>query len=169
MKLIILFTTFLLSHSSFAENKEDILSKIKIFQTALKVELQKGMKKSPLEAVTICNVKAPEIKKSLSSPNTQFGRVSLKNRNPSNYPKEWMLKYIEEFHNKETKEPYTVVKLQDGKQGLLKPIITMPLCLKCHGTNIKADLQEKISKLYPKDKAVGYKVGQIRGFFWSEF
>jgi hypothetical protein len=45
------------------------------------------------------------------------------------------------------------------------------MCLQCHGDlqkNIKPEVAGKISKLYPKDKAIGYGESQIRGLFKVE-
>ena len=35
----------------------------------------------------------------------------------------------------------------------------------CHGSKIKEPIQENITKLYNNDKAVDYKMGEIRGAF----
>ena len=145
------------------------LKKIQEFGKILKTELKKGLKESPQKAVEVCNLKAPEIQKQVSSDNISIGRVSLKNRNPNNKPKPWMKGYIQKFQSKEIKKSHIVVDLDNGKKGLLKPIITMPLCLKCHGANIDKSLLAVIKNKYPNDKAIGYKVGDIRGYFWAEY
>lgn len=135
----------------------------------LQQELSKAMRKSPVNAVEVCKIKAPEIAKAVSSDKMKIGRVSLKNRNPDNYPKDWMLPTIKKYHAKEIDNPYVVVPLEGNKKGVLKPIITMPLCTKCHGTEIAPEVKSKITALYPKDKATGFKPGDIRGFFWAEY
>lgn len=160
--------TILLSSSLFA-NEKIALDKIGQYARSLKAELQKGMKHSPQKAVEACNLKAPQIQEKVSTREIQIGRVSLKNRNPNNTPKEWMLEYINKFHNKELKKGHVVIDLDNGNKGLLKPIKTMPLCLKCHGQNIDKNLKTVIHDMYPNDKAIGYKVGEIRGFFWAEY
>ena len=47
----------------------------------------------------------------------------------------------------------------------MKAIPTGGLCLQCHGTAIAPKLAEKLSELYPEDKATGYSEGEIRGAF----
>lgn len=159
----------LLFSTSLLASEQEALQAIKSLGTNLKKELQKAMKISKVNAVKTCNVKAMAIAKEASKKGIEVGRVSTKNRNPNNFPKEWMKPYIEKFHKKEIKDPYVVISLPNGKKGLLKPIATMPMCLNCHGTKIDADVMEEIKKHYPNDKAIGYKVGDIRGFFWAEY
>lgn len=43
------------------------------------------------------------------------------------------------------------------------------MCLQCHGTHrktIQPDVFKTITGLYPKDKAIGYDVNEVRGI-WS--
>lgn len=167
MKLTLIFILSC-SLSSFA-NEKKALKAIKRFGNLLQAELKKGLKESPTQALEICNLKAPQIQEEVLKKGIELGRVSKKNRNPHNRPKKWMAPYIESFHNNKIKKPYVVVKLDKGKHGLLKPIRTMPVCLTCHGEKIPDDLQGKIKTLYPNDLATGYKLGQIRGFFWAEY
>lgn len=165
MKVLLLL---LLSSSVFATEKL-ALTKIKEFGKTLKKELMLGIKESPVKAVEICNTRAPEIQREVSTNDVKIGRVSIKARNPKNNPKKWMKDYIVQFHQKKIKKPYVTVKLGDGKTGLLKPIKTLPLCLKCHGSNVDPNLYKVIKKKYPNDLAIGYELGEIRGFFWAEY
>lgn len=98
-------------------------------------------------------------------------RVSLKHRNPQNIPDDYERRKLVEFgflnrKKKLEKEYFEVVK--EGDQEYLrymKPLVTIPLCMNCHGPNenipseIKAILKEK----YPVDKATGFLAGDIRG------
>lgn len=163
-----LFILFAFSSHVFG-SEELALKKIQQFGKTLQKELKKGLKESPVKAIEICNVKAPEIQKQVSTSNLHIGRVSLKNRNLQNTPKLWMESYIKQFHENKIKDAYVTVELGNGKKGLLKPIKMMPLCLKCHGSNIDESLYQVIKSKYPNDKAIGYKVGEIRGFFWVEY
>jgi hypothetical protein len=167
MRNIILLT--LCISTSFAATEKEALQTIKKYGKALKKELKSALKVSPINALKVCNTKAPEIENKLKTEAIEVGRVSTKNRNPKNVPKKWMQKAIKKFENKKNKKPYEVVKISEDRSGLLKPIATMPMCLKCHGDNIDAKLMSEIQKLYPKDKAINYQVGDIRGYFWAEF
>ncbi|MCP4915070.1 MAG: DUF3365 domain-containing protein [Oligoflexia bacterium] len=164
---VLILSLFVIS-SVYASEKQ-ALGQIKKLGMSLKSELQKGMKKSPIDALKACNIQAPIIQEKVSTSNIKVGRVSLKNRNPNNTPKPWMKSYIQDFHQGKIKKGYVVVSLEGKRKGILKPIKTMPLCLKCHGSDIDPKLAQEIGKRYPSDKAKGYKLGQIRGFFWAEF
>lgn len=164
----VFFIMLIITHNVFA-SEELALKKIQQFGKILKKELKEGLKESPAHAVGMCNIKAPEIQKQVSIDGVSIGRVSLKARNPSNKPKKWMASYINQFHEKKIQKPYITVKLENGKTGLLKPIKVMPLCLKCHGSSVEKSLNQVIKAKYPSDSAIGYKTGDIRGFFWSEY
>jgi len=47
----------------------------------------------------------------------------------------------------------------------LRALPTGPLCLTCHGQpkDIPNDVASTLNELYPYDKAIGYKLGEIRG------
>jgi len=47
----------------------------------------------------------------------------------------------------------------------MKAIPMAANCLQCHGTEISPAVSAKLTELYPQDKAVGYKEGDLRGAF----
>ncbi len=47
----------------------------------------------------------------------------------------------------------------------MKAIPAGKLCLTCHGTDMTASIQAKLTELYPQDKATGYQKGELRGAF----
>ena len=47
----------------------------------------------------------------------------------------------------------------------MKPIVLEPACLTCHGSGLEQNLAETIAERYPRDSAVGYAVGDLRGAF----
>jgi hypothetical protein len=169
MKNLLILIILMSCSKAFGLEDKIVLQNIKKLGGDLKKELQAGMKKSPKEALEICNIKAPIIEGKYKKDELKIGRVSLKDRNSENTPKEWMTKYIQGFHDKSIKEKYITTDLTSNRKGLLMPILTMPLCLKCHGENVEPGLYKEVLKKYPNDKAIGYKVGQIRGFFWAEY
>ncbi|WP_419168712.1 Tll0287-like domain-containing protein [Halobacteriovorax sp.] len=166
MKKIIFLV--LLSFSTLAGQKE-ALEAIQKTAMALKKELQSAMKVSPVNAIEVCNTKAMPITKKYHSKGIEVGRVSLKNRNPDNTVKDWMKETIDAYESGSNKKGYSVVRISNNQSGIIKPIKTMPLCLNCHGSNIKPEVSARINKLYPADKATGYKTGDTRGYFWATF
>ena len=137
----------------------------------LKGELEAAMKAGgPVEALTVCQKRAPEIAKSVSDESgMQVSRVSLKNRNPNGAANEWQSKVLNEFDSRKAagEDPNTLVysDIVNNEFRFMKAIPTGQLCLTCHGTNISPAVTAKLKELYPKDIATGYKEGDIRGAF----
>lgn len=166
MKLIIV--TLFLSVSTFALTEKEGAELLK----PLKMDLMKTLKgqlsaHGPVEALESCHLQAGPITEKYAKKIVGMGRTSHKLRNPKNAPKDWVKPYLSEFVSGKRKEP-VLVKLPNGHQGYLEPIKVKGTCVICHGAKVSADLDKKISKLYPKDEAKGFKVGDFRGLFWLE-
>jgi hypothetical protein len=127
-----------------------------------------------VEAVQVCNLKAPEIANQVSEKaGISVSRISLKPRNAASAPDVWEEAVLKAFENRKAKgedpnklEFHAVVE-NNGKREMryIKAIPTGELCLNCHGSQLQSDVQDKIHSLYPQDKAVGFKVGDLRGAF----
>ncbi|EPR69667.1 Tll0287-like domain-containing protein [Cyclobacterium qasimii] len=145
-------------------------------QKALMGVLQKAIQENgPENAVGFCNIEALEITKKVADKyNVNIRRVSVKNRNSKNSPNEKEKELLGAYaYNQDNglENPPNIQKLEDGQVLLYTKAITIPngLCLNCHGapgTDIKESTLEKIQSLYPEDKAINYKVGDLRGM-WS--
>ena len=128
-------------------------------------------KKGTLEALAFCNEKAYPLTDSMAVVhNAKIKRVSDKPRNVNNQANAEELEYIKTFKeviaNKE--EPKPIVKELSDEVQVYYPITTNAMCLQCHGkpneTINKATL-ERLTSLYPKDKAIGYDINQVRGIW----
>ena len=148
---------------------------VKEFMQTLKGELQAGMKEGgPVNAISVCNLSAPAIANTYSVRNGwDVGRTSLKLRNPDNAPDVWERSVLESFDERKRAgedpmkmEQYEVVR-KDGSSEFryMKAIPTAQLCLACHGEQLDSITRTRIEKLYPRDQALGYKQGDIRGAF----
>lgn len=62
------------------------------------------------------------------------------------------------------------VTLTNGDAAALLPIKLQAQCLMCHGPKeqIAPVIQDQLVKLYPNDEAIGFKEGELRGWFWIE-
>jgi len=165
--------------ASYAESidKKALVSEAKqitkAFGGALKAELKAAIKEGgAINALNVCNTEAIKITEAVSKEkNASITRVSLKNRNPLNKPNEWQKKVLEDFNARALKGEdiakmgFAKIINNDGKKQLhfMKALPTKKLCLNCHGSNIKAPIQKKLTELYPDDKATGYKEGEVRG------
>lgn len=146
-------------------------------QRAIKAELQAAMRAGGLEqAVSTCSVKAMPLTDSISSVyDVSIRRLAKKNRNPANATnkeedeiyKAYLLAWIEQRPLYES-----LVADQDGHPVYYRPIKVDGLCLNCHGSvgeQIPQNLAGKIAALYPEDKAIDFKEGQLRGMWAITF
>lgn len=102
----------------------------------------------------------------------QIRRVSLKNRNPRNAPDAWERQVLQRWERDlRDGKPITEVAEWRTERGqrvfrYMRPIkIIAPVCLECHGTQIKPEVLRLIRERYPNDKARGYQMGDLRGAF----
>ncbi len=99
-------------------------------------------------------------------------RVSLKNRNPRNTPDAWERRILQQWErDQKAGKPLQEVAEWRTERGqrvyrYMRPImVAIPLCLECHGTQIKPEVRRLIRERYPNDKATGYQLGDLRGAF----
>lgn len=124
------------------------------------------------EASEACSTMAQELTKNYAEEKgLAVRRVSLKYRNSLNRPDKLEKRQLKIFdkqvaENTLVQDHYEVVK--SGKKSELlymKPLVVQGMCLKCHGSEaeIPADVKKILTANYPKDKAIGYKAGDVRG------
>jgi hypothetical protein len=181
MKSIIMAGTLFLT-SGFAwagaasdENLAHAKAATASFGKALKSELVTAMQSGgPVAAIEVCNLKAPGIAEAVAlEQGVAIYRVSLKNRNPDNVPNDWQTAVLQEFEQRKTggEEPDSLAwsetrVVEGGKEfRFMKAIPTATVCLACHGETLAAPVAQRISELYPDDKATGFSEGDIRGAF----
>ncbi|WP_114324675.1 Tll0287-like domain-containing protein [Candidatus Colwellia aromaticivorans] len=169
---------FLYSFSSYAQPielsalKAEAITIVKQFGGTLKPQLKKALAEGGVkQAIEVCSVKAPEIAKNLSmSTPWQVKRVSLKTRNHHNAtPDAWEKSVLEEFNQRqqqgESAKAMAKAEVVKDEFRFMKAQGTESLCLTCHGSGLNAETKAALKQYYPKDQAVGYSLGQIRGAF----
>ncbi|MGL6111321.1 MAG: Tll0287-like domain-containing protein [Rubrivivax sp.] len=131
-------------------------------------------KSGPEGAIAVCRDEAPKLAKAASE---QTGwtirRVSLRERNPKAVPDAWERAALEDFDRRAAagESPATLEKaevvVENGQkmQRYMRALPTQALCLSCHGpsASLSPAVTAQLNALYPADKAVGYRVGDIRG------
>lgn len=143
---------------------------------ALKSALQGAMKEGgPAGALDVCHDEAEVIAERIcEEEGLTVGRTSRRFRNPGNAPDEWEMAGLEAFEVRiaagelpQDLEMWTTVTSAGGGRTFryLKAIPTGPLCLKCHGSELAPDLDQKLVELYPDDHARGFAIGDMRGAF----
>jgi hypothetical protein len=145
------------------------------FASALKSELSAAMQAGgPLQAIEVCHAKAPAIAIEVSAQQgLKIGRVSERNRNPSNAPTPWQAAVLQDFESRKAagEDPASltwqeIAETDEGREfRFMKAIPTAPLCLACHGQTIAPPVAEKLAELYPDDRATGFSEGDLRGAF----
>jgi hypothetical protein len=141
-------------------------------QSELKTSIETG---GPVAAITVCKDRAPAIAAELSeSSGWEVGRVSLKTRNTTlGTPDAWEAQVLQSFEtrlaNGQPADTLSQAEVVEDDQGrafrFMKAIPTAEICLACHGENISEPVAQALDKDYPKDRARGFKVGDIRGAF----
>ena len=79
------------------------------------------------------------------------------------------LKKYESWKPGQPLESEILVPIGKEHVGYMEPIIVKPLCLHCHGKSLSPAVKSELKESYPQDKATGFSVGDLRGFFWAEF
>ena len=126
-------------------------------------------------AMDVCAKEAPAVIADLEK---TFGltikRTALKVRNPLNAPdptEKALLEKLDGMRNKGEDLPQDATlfsEVESGKERILrfyKPVMMQGTCVGCHGTpdKIPAEVKKALAASYPKDKAVGYTDGDLRG------
>lgn len=148
---------------------------IQAYGGALKQELTSAIKSGgAIAALDVCHLKAPKIAQQVSEKSgVKVARTSLKPRNAASAPDAWEEEVLNNFEARKAKgedvntlEFHAIVE-EEGKREAryMKAIPTAELCLNCHGSKLQPEVAEKITALYPQDKAVGFNVGDLRGAF----
>ncbi|MDQ2091246.1 c-type heme family protein [Marimonas arenosa] len=146
------------------------------FGGALKKELVAAIEAGgPVNGISVCNTKAPEIAAQVSgATGWRVARSSHKLRNPENAADAFTAAAIEEFLAREAKGEKAedmakaAIVEENGRQvfRLVKAIPTAAVCLNCHGGDkVQQSVVDKLAELYPEDTARGFEEGQMRGVF----
>jgi Protein of unknown function (DUF3365) len=161
------------NESAMQETRDIGAEMLKELSQTLQAAMAEG---GPLNAIGVCKTKAPEIAMNLSMKNqVQVYRVGTRARNPDmGVPNDWQTKALDKFQSRLAAgdKPYDIEYVEVIKTGAYdlelryaKPIVLQPMCTACHGTpdQISPEVKDKLAKLYPNDKAVNYKPGELRG------
>lgn len=150
----------------------------RIAQSELIRNLTEAIERGGTEhAVEFCNTRISPLMDSLSDfHHAEISRLSLNNRAPGNAPDSRLeQQQMEAYQALSEKHQYlkdTIYNL-DNRAVYFKPIVlTNALCLRCHGKpreQIDTATFNKITELYPEDKATDYELGDFRGTWKVEF
>ncbi len=138
-----------------------------VFMSRLKPQLQAALQAGPpAEALGVCAEVAPRIAAELGAETGwSVKRVSLRPRNPAAQPDAWEREQLEAFDAAVAAgaTPGWAAAEVDGQVRFLAPQRVAGVCLLCHGENVDPDTAAVLQRLYPEDRALGYRPGQVRG------
>jgi len=103
-------------------------------------------------------------------PDAKVGRTSARLRNPANAPPGWARGYVAQTGGKKASQVAAAAFDLGDRVGLLRPIEIRRRCLQCHAPReaLAEGTRAWLSRSYPQDQAVGYALGDLRGFWWAE-
>ena len=139
---------------------------------AMQREMQAG---GPVAAMKVCRDVAPDITNDISlEKGWKVTRVGTRVRNPMlGSPDAWEQGVLQDFERRAAQgekyddmSHFEVVEEPAGKSlHYMKAIGLAPQCVICHGSagQIAEPVQAELQTLYPHDRAVGYKPGDLRG------
>jgi hypothetical protein len=141
---------------------------------SLKAELMQAIRKGgPVAAINVCAGRAQVLTAEIAAKTEVAGlalkRTSLRVRNQANLPddreKQILAAYAQSLAAGEKLEHR--LESTDEIYRYVAPIRVQGLCLACHGAreSMAPEVQEIIAEHYPKDMAVGYASGDLRGIF----
>ncbi|RUM72728.1 MAG: hypothetical protein DSZ08_00380 [Sulfurovum sp.] len=180
MKLKILLCSAFIAHNAMAvesNTTQEGVKYIKMLGSALKTELQSHMKNDPsgLEALSFCTGSAQSITQKINAKLPKYAKVrrtALKVRNHSNKPDATDIKVIQTYTKAIASKTFHADDIKTIIEGnttrVYKPLLAQKVCLKCHGSTLSPQIKNALHSAYPKDEAVGYKEGDLRGVIVSE-
>lgn len=173
-------TTKKTNHKNIEQvKKQTALEKGRAYANSAQAILGKNLIKTintqgPIAALDFCHVNAiPLTVGSHASDEVLIKRVSDKNRNPANVANARELSIIKEFKANLKNGIKITPKVFEGYASTQAyyPIVTKGLCLQCHGKpnqDISSAVYQRITQLYPNDKAIDYQANNLRGLWVIE-
>jgi len=137
-----------------------------VLKELLGEELRRG---GPETAARLCSESAQVVTEDFARERgVEIRRVSQRYRNQRNQPDEWESAVLKRWAAAKPAE-YTETVTDNGKRYLryMKPILMEQACLACHGVreSLQPEVAAVLNERYPRDKATGYKAGELRGAF----
>lgn len=137
----------------------------------LEAELQA---KGAAGALGSCSRVALDLARAHEKEGWRVRRVSDRLRNPADAPDGWERRQLARFaaeHRRRPLAPDAEAWEVVGGKGrrvlrFAKPVVIPgEVCLRCHGdaTRFEAAVRDSLARLYPRDRATGYRVGDLRG------
>ncbi len=115
-------------------------------------------------AVDVCHDEAIPLTEEVGEEyEVEIGRIADRLRNQENVGHDWVWSMVEEADG----EPHYAA---NDEFRAVKPIELAQPCTNCHGETdeLAEGVPELLDEHYPEDQAIGYDVGDLRGWVWVE-
>ena len=124
----------------------------------------------PDKAMRSCHIDSLLIAQRMGREGIAAGRTSDRLRNPTHAPRPWAAALVNANAGRQARDVEGFAVDLGDRLGVLRPIAERPMCATCHGPadRLSPAIRAEIAERYPADKAVGFKEGEIRGWFWVE-
>jgi hypothetical protein len=141
-------------------------------QDAMLAELTRDMEQGgPALAVRSCHIDTTSAAYRVAKQEgIEAGRTSDRLRVPTNMPKPWAAPLVAQYAGKRAADVEGFAVDLGDRVGVLRPMAERPLCQSCHGDRDKLDprVRQELDDRYPRDRALNFQPGEVRGWFWVE-
>ena len=145
---------------------------VQSLQKKLQARLAQSMAAGgPQAAIAVCRDDAPRLAaETAGETGLRLGRTSDRLRNPRNAAPPWASPYVQAAAGRAAAGVEPVVVDLGTSVGVLVPIAVGPACTRCHGPpdSLPPEVRRVLAESYASDRAVGYREGDHRGYFWAE-
>lgn len=169
--LALLFGAVCLAAAPPSAEEQQARDAVRDLGQLLKQLLGEEMKRGGLEgAVRMCSESAQVVTDEFASERKlEIRRVSSRYRNAKDRPDEYETRILAEWTKLGKPATHVERVTENGRVWLrlMEPILLQPMCVNCHGTaaQMTEEVKSVLADRYPRDKATGFKPGDLRGAF----
>jgi hypothetical protein len=128
-------------------------------------------RRGPAGAFSFCHLDATAIIQRMGgTEGIAAGRTSDRLRNRANAPRAWAAPLVSAHAGQRAARVEGFAVDLGDRVGVLRPIAEQAMCAGCHGPQeqLAPDVDIVRRQRYPSDRAIGFRDGEIRGWFWVE-
>ena len=136
--------------------------------TRLRDQIASG---GPASAVQVCRDEAQVITSRVArEQGIAMGRTSHALRNPANAAPAWAATLVRDTAGSTAATQGLRVFDLGDRVGVVRPIGFVDMCASCHGAPaaLPPAIRDVLATSYPRDAAVGFAPGDLRGWMWAE-
>jgi uncharacterized protein (TIGR01244 family) len=158
-----------MTHAQVSQKERAISARDQLFNRLMAELTQALANDGPAGAIPVCKERAPQIARTVAGEQgVMIGRTGERLRNPANAAPAWAAALTVETGTGFPSPRFAANT--DGSMGAVLPIKLASTCVACHGEADRLDpaVKSALTAAYPKDRATGFKEGDLRGWFWVE-